>query len=142
MCLKLFSRVCLRMSSGRGMQSRTMKQGGDFWYPALTAGLCLCPGRHASAELLGCRYAGALATPWLHVYMQKLPTQVRMRDASLILEVGREPLHLRDCCELPSYTGSGLGANRSDEHTAEHITELPYQLRAKTCIQTLACCCI
>ena len=121
MCFKLFSGVCLRMSGGRGMQSWTMKQGGHFWYPALTAGLCLCPGRHAGAKQPGCRYAGAFATPRLCV--QKLPTWVGMRDAVLILEIGREPFHLRDCCARPSNTGLGLGANPSDEH----ITELPSQ---------------
>lgn len=43
------------------------KQRGDFRYPALTIVLCLCPGRHAGAEQLCCRYAGALTTPWLRV---------------------------------------------------------------------------
>lgn len=115
------------MSGGRGVQSQTMKQGGDFQYPALTAGPCLCPGRHAGAKQPGCRYAGALATPRLCV--RKLPTRVRMRDAGLILEIGREPFHLRDPCEQPSHVGSGLGAKPSDEHAAEHITELPSQSR-------------
>lgn len=119
MCFKLFSGVCLRMSGGRGMQSWTMKQGGDSQYPALTAGLCLCLDRHANAEPPGCRYTGALAAPWL--CMQKLLMQVRVGDASLILEIGKDPFHLRDRCEQPSRMGSGLGANPSDEHTAEHI---------------------
>lgn len=126
-CFELISGVCLRMSGGRGVQSQTMKQGGDFQYPALTAGPCLCPGRHAGAKQPGCRYAGALATPRLCV--QKLPTRVRMRDAGLILEIEREPLPLRDPCEQPSHVASGLGANPSDEHAAEHITELLSQSR-------------
>lgn len=50
---------------------------------------------------------------------------VRIRDVSLISELRGEPFHLRNRCELPSHTGSGLGANPSDEQAAEHITELP-----------------
>lgn len=50
---------------------------------------------------------------------------VRMRGASLVLEIGKEPFHLRDHCELPSHTG--LEAKPSDEHATEHITGVPCQ---------------
>lgn len=57
-CCKVFLGVCLRVSSGRGMQRQMMKQEGHFLCTALAA--VLCPVRCASAEQLGCSYTRAL----------------------------------------------------------------------------------
>lgn len=105
-CCKVFTGVWLRVSSGRGIQRqmmKQMKQEGHFLQPALAAGLCLCPVRSAGAEQLGCSCTGALVAPQLCAH--RLLRWVRMRDASLILEIEKEPFHLRDCCEQPSHMG-------------------------------------
>lgn len=102
-CCKVFTGFCLRVSSDRGMQREMMKEVGHFLYPSLAAGLCLCPVRCAGAKQLGCSYARAL--PTLQLCVHRLLTWVSMRDASLVLEIGKEPFHLRDGCKQPSHLG-------------------------------------
>lgn len=60
------------------------------------------------SQVCWCRAAGlqlrrSTCNPQLCAH--KLLTWVRMTDASLILETGNEPFHLRDHCEQPSHMG-------------------------------------
>lgn len=134
---RLFSGVCPRTSSDGGMQSQTMKQGGDFWLSSPHRWPVTLPG-----QACRCRAAG------LQVHWSACNPTAGCVHAEAA-DTGQD-----ERCQPDFGDSEGAFSSQSCLHTQAQVWEQTFQmnellntllscpLRAKTCIQMLLCCSI